>query len=69
VGRGLADKLTLFYAPKLLGSEGVPLMGSLKSTGMNAATRFQLESVEKVENDVAVTLYPSAKEERVYRAG
>ncbi len=69
VGRGLADKLTLFYAPKLLGSEGVPLMGSLKSSGMNAATRFRLESVEKVENDVAVTLYPSAKEERVYRAG
>ena len=69
VGRGLADKLTLFYAPKLLGSEGVPLMGSLKNTGMDAATRFQLESVEKVENDVVVTLYPSAREERVYRAG
>ena len=69
VGRGLADKLTLFYAPKLLGSEGVPLMGSLKNTGMDAATRFQLESVEKVENDVAVTLYPSAREERVHRAG
>jgi hypothetical protein len=44
-------------------------MGSLKKTGMNAATRFQLESVEKVENDVAVTLYPSAREERVHRAG
>ena len=69
VGRGLADKLTLFYAPKLLGSEGVPLMGSLKNTRMDAATRFQLESVEKVGNDVAVTLYPSAREERVYRAG
>jgi diaminohydroxyphosphoribosylaminopyrimidine deaminase/5-amino-6-(5-phosphoribosylamino)uracil reductase len=69
VGRGLADKLTLFYAPKLLGSEGVPLMGSLKNTRMDAATRFQLESVEKVGNDMAVTLYPSAREERVYRAG
>lgn len=69
VGRGLADKLTLFYAPKLLGSEGVPLMGSLKNTGMDAATRFQLESVERVENDVAVTLYPSAREQRVHRAG
>src|SRR5215210_5887851 len=69
VGRGLADKLTLFYAPKLLGAEGAPLMGSLKVAGMAGAPGFQVETVEKVENDVAVTLYPSAREERVYRAG
>jgi len=36
---------------------------------MDVATRFQLESVEKVENDVAVTLYPSAREEHVHWAG
>jgi diaminohydroxyphosphoribosylaminopyrimidine deaminase / 5-amino-6-(5-phosphoribosylamino)uracil reductase len=69
VGRGLADKLTLFYAPKLLGSEGVSLMGSLKISGIDAATKFHVESVEKVGEDVVVMLYPSAKEERVYRAG
>ena len=69
VGRGLADKLTLFYAPKLLGSEGVPLMGSLKIAGIDVATKFHVESVEKLGEDVAVTLYPPAKEERVYRAG
>jgi diaminohydroxyphosphoribosylaminopyrimidine deaminase / 5-amino-6-(5-phosphoribosylamino)uracil reductase len=69
VGRGLANKMTLFYAPKLLGSEGVPLMGSLKIAGIDAATKFHVECVEKVAEDVVVTLYPSAKEERVYRAG
>jgi diaminohydroxyphosphoribosylaminopyrimidine deaminase / 5-amino-6-(5-phosphoribosylamino)uracil reductase len=69
VGRGLANKLTLFYAPKVLGSEGIPLMGSLKITGMNVRTKFDVESVEKVGEDIAVTLYPSAEVERVYRAG
>ena len=69
VSQGLANKLTLFYAPKVLGSEGIPLMGSLKITRMNVATKFNVESVEKVGQDIAVTLYPSAEEERVYRAG
>src|SRR4051812_17813141 len=48
VDRGLADKLTLFYASKLLGAEGVPLMGSLKVTGIDATPRFRIEAVEKV---------------------
>jgi diaminohydroxyphosphoribosylaminopyrimidine deaminase/5-amino-6-(5-phosphoribosylamino)uracil reductase len=69
VGQGLADKLTLLYAPKLLGSEGVPLMGSLKIGGMDVATKFYVESVGKVGEDVVIVLYPSTKEERVYRAG
>jgi len=70
VERGLADKLTLFYAPKLLGAGGVPLMGSLKVAGMDGAPRFRVETVEKVEEDVAVTLYPlSMEEDLVYRAG
>src|SRR5919107_5799519 len=69
VDRGLADKLTLFYAPKLLGSEGVPLLGSLKVAGIDAATKFHVECVEKVGEDVVVTLYPSAKEEHVHWAG
>lgn len=59
VNRGLADKLTLFYAPKLLGSGGVPLMGSLQVAGMRATPKFIVEAVEKVGEDVAVTLYPA----------
>jgi diaminohydroxyphosphoribosylaminopyrimidine deaminase / 5-amino-6-(5-phosphoribosylamino)uracil reductase len=69
VGQGLADKLTLFYAPKMLGVEGVPLMGSLKVAGMDEALKFRVETVDKVGEDVCVTLYPSKpKEDLVHRA-
>ncbi len=68
--RGLVDKLTLFYAPRVLGAEGVPLMGSLKVAGMNATPRFRVEEVEKVGEDVAMTLYPlEFEEDFVYRTG
>jgi diaminohydroxyphosphoribosylaminopyrimidine deaminase/5-amino-6-(5-phosphoribosylamino)uracil reductase len=70
VGWGLADKLTLFYAPKLLGAEGVPLMGSLNVAGMAGAPKFRVDAVEKMGEDIAVTLYPlESEEELVYRAG
>ena len=66
----LADKLTLFYAPKLLGAEGVPLMGSLNVTSMAGAPKFRVDAVEKMGEDIAVTLYPlESEEELVYRAG
>ena len=69
VSQGLADKLTLFYAPKMLGAEGVPLMGSLKVTDMNEVFRFRVEIVDKIGEDVCVTLYPSKpKEDLVHRA-
>ena len=70
MGGCLTDKLTLFYAAKLLGSEGVPLMGSLKVAGMDATPRFRVEEVEKVGEDIEITLYPlGQKEDRVHRAG
>ncbi len=65
VSRGLADKLTLFYAPKVLGAEGVPLMGSLKVAGMDEALRFRVEAIEEVGEDVAVTLYPLKTKEKI----
>ncbi|QIN82926.1 bifunctional diaminohydroxyphosphoribosylaminopyrimidine deaminase/5-amino-6-(5-phosphoribosylamino)uracil reductase RibD [Rubrobacter tropicus] len=70
VERGLADKLTLFYAPKLMGSEGVPMIGTLRATKMAEALRFRVSGVEAVGEDVAVTLYPARSEEekRVHRA-
>ena len=70
VERGLANKLTLFYAPKLIGSEGVPMIGALRATRMAEALRFSVFGVEAVDEDVAVTLYPATGEEekRVHRA-
>ena len=68
VERGLADKLTLMYAPKLIGSEGVPMIGALRATKMAEALRFEVSAVETVGEDVAVTLYPARKEDRVHRA-
>ena len=70
VEAGLADKLTLFYAPKLVGSGGVPMIGALRVTKMAEALEFSVSDVETVGEDVAVTLYPNHEEEdRVHRAG
>jgi diaminohydroxyphosphoribosylaminopyrimidine deaminase/5-amino-6-(5-phosphoribosylamino)uracil reductase len=69
VEMGLTDKLTLFYAPKLVGPEGVPMIGALRVTKMAEALRFSVAGVETVGEDVAVTLYPAFEEDRVHRAG
>jgi diaminohydroxyphosphoribosylaminopyrimidine deaminase/5-amino-6-(5-phosphoribosylamino)uracil reductase len=69
VGRGLADKLTVFYAPKLVGSGGVPMIGALRVTKMAEALRFSVSKVEAIGEDVAVTLYPTSGEDSVHRAG
>ena len=70
VSRGLVNKMTLFYAPKVLGEGGISLMGSLKVAGMNEAPEFRVEAVEQVGEDVAVTLYPlESEEDLVHRAG
>jgi diaminohydroxyphosphoribosylaminopyrimidine deaminase/5-amino-6-(5-phosphoribosylamino)uracil reductase len=70
VREGLADKMTLFYAPKILGAEGVPMIGALRATKVAEALQFSVSDVEKVGTDVAVTLYPgvAGEEERVHRA-
>jgi diaminohydroxyphosphoribosylaminopyrimidine deaminase/5-amino-6-(5-phosphoribosylamino)uracil reductase len=69
VEQNLADKLTLFYAPKLVGSGGVPMVGALRVNRMADAPRFSVSAVEKVGEDVAVTLYPALEEDRVHRTG
>ncbi len=69
VGGELADKISLFYAPKLVGSEGVPMIGALRVTKMAEALSFSVSNVERVGEDVAVTLYPAREERRVHRAG
>jgi diaminohydroxyphosphoribosylaminopyrimidine deaminase/5-amino-6-(5-phosphoribosylamino)uracil reductase len=70
VREGLADKMTLFYAPKLLGAEGVPMIGALRATKVAEALQFFVSEVETIGEDVAVTLYPgvAGEENSVYRA-
>ncbi len=71
---GLVNKMTVFYAPKVVGSEGVPMVGPLNLSRMEDARRFSVGNVEVVGGDVAVTLYPlypssTGWEEHVYRTG
>lgn len=71
VRAGLVDKMTLFYAPKLLGAEGVPMIGKLRVARMAEASGYGVVDVGKVGEDVVVTLYPRRvdEERNVYRAG
>ena len=64
VERGLVNKLTLFYAPKLLGSDAVPMVGALGVASVAEAPEFSIENVEIVGDDLAVTLYPKDPERR-----
>jgi len=64
VAAGLVDKMTIFYAPKLLGPEGVPMIGGPLSPGLVAdAPRFSVSGVEQVGEDVEITFYPENREE------
>ena len=53
---GLVDKMTLFYAPRFMGSGGVPAVGELKTAETSG---FEVENVERYGRDVALTLYPA----------
>ncbi len=69
VAAGLVDKLTVFYAPRLLGPEGVPMIGSLLSPEFVAeAPRFSISDLEQIGDDIAVTLYPGEQEGHVHGA-
>jgi diaminohydroxyphosphoribosylaminopyrimidine deaminase/5-amino-6-(5-phosphoribosylamino)uracil reductase len=67
LGAGLVDKMTVFYAPRVVGSEGVPGIGTLGVRDMKAAVNFLISGSEMVGGDLRVTLYP--KEENVYGTG
>ncbi len=66
----LVDKATLFYAPKVLGAEGVPAVGNLDLKRVADASQLGVSAVEQLDGDLAVTLYPknNFKEGDVHRA-
>lgn len=61
VEAGLVDKMTLFYAPRLIGAGGAPAVGELKAAAETAG--FAVENVERFGEDVALTLYPAVNRE------
>lgn len=71
IKKGLVDKMTVFYAPRIIGAEGVPMVGKLHLAWMADASGLVVSGTELIDGDLAVTLYPAetAKEEHVYRAG
>jgi diaminohydroxyphosphoribosylaminopyrimidine deaminase/5-amino-6-(5-phosphoribosylamino)uracil reductase len=69
VSRGLVDKVTLFYAPAMMGADGVPMIGALGVENAGAARRFEVERVTMVGGDVEVTLYPTRREDLVHGTG
>lgn len=69
VSRGLVDKITMFYAPRIIGSEGVPMIGALGLDRVADAPRFSVAGCEVVGEDVRLTLYPLKEGEDVHRAG
>lgn len=66
---GLVDKMTVFYAPKVLGADGVPMIGALGLTSVQDAPRFRVSGVELLGDDLAVTFYPRKEEADVHGAG
>ena len=70
VRKGLVDKLTVFYAPRLIGAEGIPMIGKLRLARMAEASGFEVSDTELLDGDLAVTLYPrkDVEEDHVYRA-
>ena len=55
---GLVDELIVFIAPKLLGSDGRPLLGMSGLNELSDAIEFKVESFEQVGADIKVTLRP-----------
>ena len=55
---GLVDELIVYIAPKLLGSDGRPLLGMSGLNELSGAIEFKVESVEQVGVDIKVTLRP-----------
>ena len=55
---GLVDELIVYIAPKLLGSDGRPLLGMSGLNELSDAIEFKVESVEQVGVDIKVTLRP-----------
>jgi len=55
---GLVDELIIYIAPKLLGSDGRPLLGMSGLNELSDAIEFKVDSLAQVGADIKVTLRP-----------
>ena len=51
------DKVLCFYAPKLIGAEGLPMMGDLGVTRMRQCPRLDNPTVRRLGEDILVSAY------------
>jgi diaminohydroxyphosphoribosylaminopyrimidine deaminase/5-amino-6-(5-phosphoribosylamino)uracil reductase len=58
---GLVDRVAVFVAPKLLGSDGVPLLAARGPARMAGALQLDEVQVEKVGSDVLVLGRPAQR--------
>ncbi len=54
---GLVDKLSVFYAPMLIGSDGAPMTGWLNISGLKKAPRLKDMKVSRAGADILVEGY------------
>ncbi|MGI8650534.1 MAG: bifunctional diaminohydroxyphosphoribosylaminopyrimidine deaminase/5-amino-6-(5-phosphoribosylamino)uracil reductase RibD [Rubrobacter sp.] len=61
---GYVNKLTVFYAPKVVGATGLAMVGDLGVGAMSEAAGFHISEVRRFGEDVAVTYYPKESDVR-----
>lgn len=60
VSQGLVDELVLYCAPTLLGSDARPLL-NLPLTRMNEQIRWQWQDIQRIGDDIRLTLTPKTE--------
>ncbi len=66
---GLVNKMSVFYAPKVVGATGLPMVGDLGVSKMSKAKDFRVSEVRRFGEDVAVTLYPGEARVEAHERG
>ncbi len=59
--KNLYDKLSLFIAPKILGEDGLDIVGSLGINNVYEAPSFVIDEMMKLGDDIFLELYPKDK--------
>ncbi|RUM58759.1 MAG: hypothetical protein DSY60_01015 [Persephonella sp.] len=59
--KNLYDKLSLFIAPKILGEDGLDIVGGLGINNVYEAPSFVIDEIKKLGDDIFLELYPKDK--------